>query len=161
MFDQRAEVDGCMQPGHAWLSQHYKWGLDRVFLERGHSHVIIVEDDMVFSPDFLTLFQVHPPAVCVCTLKIGMLAGPPEAAFLVLASQEAAPLLVQDPTIWCVSSWNDNGQAALGWDPQKLVCALSGPVVSHALCSHMCYGGAMLACRRTEGVRCVLHTRRM
>lgn len=47
-----------MQPGHAWLSQHYKWGLDRVFLERGHSHVIVVEDDMMFSPDFLTLFQV-------------------------------------------------------------------------------------------------------
>ena len=48
---------GCLQPGHAWLSQHYKWALDRVFLERGHSHVVIVEDDMVFSPDFLILFQ--------------------------------------------------------------------------------------------------------
>ena len=50
-----------MQPGHAWLSQHYKWGLDRVFLERGHSHVIVVEDDMMFSPDFLTLFQACTP----------------------------------------------------------------------------------------------------
>ena len=36
--------------------------------------------------------------------------------------QEAAPLLAQDPSIWCVSSWNDNGQAALDWDPQRLVC---------------------------------------
>ena len=49
------------QPGHAWLTQHYKWALDRAFHERGHSHVIVVEDDMIFSPDFLTLFQVHIP----------------------------------------------------------------------------------------------------
>ena len=60
------------QPGHAWLTQHYKWGLDRAFHERGHSHVIVVEDDMILSPDFLTLFQVRTPsnrghALCVCT----------------------------------------------------------------------------------------------
>ena len=47
------------QPGHAWLTQHYKWALDRAFHERGHSHVIVVEDDMIFSPDFLTLFLVR------------------------------------------------------------------------------------------------------
>lgn len=41
---------GGAQAGHAWLAQHYKWGLDRVFLERGHSHVVVVEDDMLFSP---------------------------------------------------------------------------------------------------------------
>lgn len=48
------------QAGHAWLAQHYKWGLDRVFhAPRSHSHVVVVEDDMVFSPDFLHFFQVH------------------------------------------------------------------------------------------------------
>ena len=70
---------GAGQPGHAWLAQHYKWGLDRVFHgapqqqqqqqqqgeaagaagaveaeggggARRHSHVVIVEDDMLFSP---------------------------------------------------------------------------------------------------------------
>ena len=50
-----------------------------------------------------------------------------------MSGQETAPLLAQDPSIWCVSSWNDNGQAALEWDRQKLVCLLhlSG---SHTLC---------------------------
>ena len=48
------------QPGHAWLAQHYRWGLGRAFdRKRGHSHVVVVEDDMVFSPDFLLFFQVQ------------------------------------------------------------------------------------------------------
>ena len=79
------------QPGHAWLAQHYKWGLDRVFLERKHSHVIIVEDDMLFSPDFLAYFYV------------------------------TAPLLDRDPSLWCISTWNDNGLKYFDWDDHKLV----------------------------------------
>ena len=80
-----------MQPGHAWLARHYKWGLDRVFLQRKHSHVIIVEDDMLFSPDFLSYFQA------------------------------TAPLLDQDPSLWCISTWNDNGLKYFDWDDRKLV----------------------------------------
>jgi hypothetical protein len=53
-----APVLGAKQPGHAWLTQHYRWAMDEVFL-RGHSHVVVVEDDMEFSPDFLRLFQVR------------------------------------------------------------------------------------------------------
>lgn len=37
----------ALQPGHAWLAQHYKYGLERTFTELAHSHVIILEDDMV------------------------------------------------------------------------------------------------------------------
>lgn len=48
-----------LQAGHAWLSQHYRWGLSRLFEEEGHTHAIILEDDMLFSPDFLTLFEVR------------------------------------------------------------------------------------------------------
>lgn len=54
-----------------------------------------------------------------------------QAAFSYLASlqtllctavrQATAPLLERDPTIWCVSSWNDNGQDSLDWDARKLV----------------------------------------
>lgn len=58
----------ALQPGHAWLSQHYKWGLNRIFLEEGHSHVIIIEDDMIFSPDFLTFFQVT--FRCECAISV-------------------------------------------------------------------------------------------
>ncbi|RMZ54421.1 hypothetical protein APUTEX25_001997, partial [Auxenochlorella protothecoides] len=82
---------GPRQPGHAWLAQHYKWGLDRLFLKGGHSHAVIVEDDMLFSPDFLTLFM------------------------------ETGWLLDADPTLWCISSWNDNGFSKdHDWDPTRL-----------------------------------------
>lgn len=67
------------QQGQAYLAQHYKWALDRVLHERGHSHAVLLEDDMLFSPDFLSYFE------------------------------QTAWLLAADPTIWCVSSWNDNG----------------------------------------------------
>ncbi|EIE21727.1 hypothetical protein COCSUDRAFT_83516, partial [Coccomyxa subellipsoidea C-169] len=72
------------------LSQHYKWGLDKIFLEEGRTHAIIIEDDMIFSPDFLAFFQA------------------------------TAGLMQQDPSIWCASSWNDNGQASLEWNKTRL-----------------------------------------
>ena len=84
----------AVQLGHAWLSQHYKWALDRVFLQQGHSHVIIVEDDMLFSPDFLHFFEA------------------------------TAVLLDRDPSLWCVSTWNDNGLKSYDWDPMRMVWAL-------------------------------------
>ena len=81
----------CLQPGHAWLTQHYKWGLDRLFTDGGHSHAIIIEDDMLFSPDFLRMFQA------------------------------TAHLLDSDPSLWCISSWNDNGLKFFGWNATRLV----------------------------------------
>ena len=38
------------QQGQAYLAQHYKWALDRVLLERNHSHAIVLEDDMARPP---------------------------------------------------------------------------------------------------------------
>ena len=40
--------------------------------------------------------------------------------------QATAGLLKADPSLWCVSSWNDNGLATLDWKPDRLVrCCLS------------------------------------
>jgi alpha-1,3-mannosyl-glycoprotein beta-1,2-N-acetylglucosaminyltransferase len=87
----RVAALGAGQAGHAWLAQHYRWGLDRLFLERRHSHAVIVEDDMLFSPDFLLYFEA------------------------------VGPLLDADPTLWCASTWNDNGFAAgHAWSPSRL-----------------------------------------
>lgn len=61
----------------AFIAQHYKRALDYAFEE--HEYVITVEDDFVFSPDFLFYFD------------------------------QTAHLLEMDPSIWCVSSWNDFG----------------------------------------------------
>ena len=87
---QRVPQLGSKQPGHAWLAQHYKWAIDRIFHERGHSHVIIAEDDMLFSKDFVTFFQ------------------------------QTAVLLERDPSLWCVSTWNDNGLERHAIDPKAL-----------------------------------------
>lgn len=79
------------QSATAYLAQHYKWVLDKLFLERGHSHVVVLEDDMLVSPDFLSLFS------------------------------ETAPLLDSDPSLLCVSSWNDNGMGNLVADNRRLM----------------------------------------
>ena len=78
------------QSSAAWLAQHFKYALDRVFVERNHSHVILLEDDMLFASDFLLLFEA------------------------------TAPLLEADPTLWCVSSWNDNGFGYLSLNSTRL-----------------------------------------
>ena len=45
--------------------------------------MIIVEDDLEISPDFFEYFTA------------------------------TLPLLRSDPSLWCVSAWNDNGKAGL------------------------------------------------
>ncbi len=60
-------------------------------MQRNHSHVVIVEDDMLFSPDFLLMFKA------------------------------TAPLLDRDPMLWCVSTWNDNGLKTFEWQPTRMV----------------------------------------
>jgi len=75
----RVPLLGPKQQGQAYLAQHYKWALDKVLVENSHSHAIVLEDDMHFSPDLLSFFR------------------------------QSAWLLDADPTIWCISTWNDNG----------------------------------------------------
>ncbi|KAF7637551.1 Alpha-1,3-mannosyl-glycoprotein 2-beta-N-acetylglucosaminyltransferase [Meloidogyne graminicola] len=65
------------------ISQHYKWALDKVFLENNFKTVIITEDDLDISPDFFIYFN------------------------------STKSLLYSDPTIWCISAWNDNGNPSL------------------------------------------------
>ena len=77
-------------PGHVALAAHYGWALKRAFGDGGASHVIILEDDMLLSRDALTFFAA------------------------------AAPLLRQDDTLWCASTWNDNGAKALLSDAASL-----------------------------------------
>ena len=77
----RKPLAGAKQQGQAYVAQHYMWALGRAFGERGASHVLIVEDDMTFAPDFLAFFEA------------------------------TARQLDSDPTLLAVSSWNDNGMA--------------------------------------------------
>jgi alpha-1,3-mannosyl-glycoprotein beta-1,2-N-acetylglucosaminyltransferase len=88
---ERVPTFGVQQHSHAYLAQHYGRALEYVFSHpSNYSHVIIVEDDMIFSPDFLSLFE------------------------------RTAYLLEIDETLMCVSSWNDNGFNDLVDDHRRL-----------------------------------------
>lgn len=78
--------DIAVQPGHKKfqgyykISRHYRWALNQVFKTLSHSSVVIVEDDLEVAPDFFEYFRA------------------------------LQPLLQSDPSLWCVSAWNDNGR---------------------------------------------------
>eukprot|EP01028_Stygiella_incarcerata_P009513 TRINITY_DN45511_c0_g1_i3.p1 TRINITY_DN45511_c0_g1~~TRINITY_DN45511_c0_g1_i3.p1 ORF type:complete len:466 (+),score=87.48 TRINITY_DN45511_c0_g1_i3:574-1971(+) len=61
------------------VAYHYKRAFEKMFVEKGFEWVIVIEDDLDISYDFFHYFD------------------------------EMVPLLLKDPTLWCASSWNDNG----------------------------------------------------
>lgn len=69
-----------VQKGYYKIARHYKWALDQVFYRFNYSVVLIVEDDLDLSPDFFEYFSA------------------------------TYSVLLADPTLWCVSAWNDNGK---------------------------------------------------
>lgn len=69
--------------GYYKISRHYKWALNQMFNTLNYNSVIIVEDDLDISPDFFEYFR------------------------------SLYPILKEDPTLWCISAWNDNGKEAL------------------------------------------------
>ncbi len=66
--------------GYYLISRHYKWALEQIFNERNYEVMVILEDDLEVSSDFLTYFAT------------------------------LAPLLISDRTLLCISAWNDNGK---------------------------------------------------
>ncbi|KAK3524786.1 hypothetical protein QTP86_005463 [Hemibagrus guttatus] len=69
--------------GYYKIARHYKWALNQVFNTFGYSTVVIVEDDLEVAPDFFEYFRA------------------------------LHPILLSDPTLWCISAWNDNGRDGL------------------------------------------------
>lgn len=75
------------------IARHYKFMFDSVFNDKfpSASFVVVVEDDMIFSPDFISYFS------------------------------QLAPIYEADPTIYCITSWNDNGFNGLVSDPRAVL----------------------------------------
>ncbi|CAJ0937898.1 unnamed protein product [Ranitomeya imitator] len=69
--------------GYYKISRHYRWALNQIFKIMGYKSVIVVEDDLEVAPDFYEYFL------------------------------STHYLLLKDPTLWCISAWNDNGKEAL------------------------------------------------
>ncbi|XP_072530872.1 alpha-1,3-mannosyl-glycoprotein 2-beta-N-acetylglucosaminyltransferase b isoform X1 [Salminus brasiliensis] len=74
--------------GYYKIARHYRWALNQVFNTFSYSTVVIVEDDLEVAPDFFEYFRA------------------------------LYPILRSDPTLWCISAWNDNGRDGLV-DPGK------------------------------------------
>ncbi|KAJ0170294.1 hypothetical protein K1T71_014222 [Dendrolimus kikuchii] len=66
--------------GYYKIARHFKFALNHVLVTLGHEAVIIVEDDLDIAHDFFEYF-------------LG-----------------TYPLLHKDPSLWCISAWNDNGK---------------------------------------------------
>ncbi|KAG5843165.1 hypothetical protein ANANG_G00185600 [Anguilla anguilla] len=69
--------------GYYKIARHYHWALNQVFTVLSYDTVVIVEDDLEVAPDFFEYFRA------------------------------LYPILRSDPTLWCVSAWNDNGRDGL------------------------------------------------
>ncbi|MCL4116845.1 UNVERIFIED_CONTAM: hypothetical protein GTU68_064524 [Idotea baltica] len=69
--------------GYFMIARHYKWALNQIFHKYNYETAIIVEDDLDIAPDFYEYFAA------------------------------TYPLLKTDPTLYCVSAWNDNGKNGL------------------------------------------------
>lgn len=87
----RPAANAFQRRGLSKISQHFRSALEATLVERGHSHVIMIEDDLLLSPDFLLLFW------------------------------SGAWLLKADPTLWCISAWNDQGFPHTTHDPSRLM----------------------------------------
>ena len=66
--------------GYVKLARHFGWALGQIFDVHDMSRVIILEDDLEISVDFFQYFAA------------------------------TARVLDADPTVFCVSAWNDHGQ---------------------------------------------------
>lgn len=88
LSDIRVRPEHRKFQGYYKIARHYHWALNQVFNTFSHSTVVIVEDDLEVAPDFFEYFRA------------------------------LYPILRADPTLWCVSAWNDNGRDALV-DPSK------------------------------------------
>ncbi|XP_038580925.1 alpha-1,3-mannosyl-glycoprotein 2-beta-N-acetylglucosaminyltransferase b [Micropterus salmoides] len=88
LSDIRVRPEHRKFQGYYKIARHYRWALNQVFNTFSHSTVVIVEDDLEVAPDFFEYFRA------------------------------LYPILRSDPTLWCVSAWNDNGRDALV-DPSK------------------------------------------
>jgi hypothetical protein len=82
--------DSARHRAYYRISAHYKHALGRLFDDLGYERVVILEDDMDLAPDFFAYFR-----------RLG-------------------DVLERDPSVYAISSWNDNGQKSLVKDERRL-----------------------------------------
>lgn len=89
MQHEQKRLRGDDSFGYQALARHFGWALGQVFAH-GHSHTIVLEDDLEIAPDFFSYFAA------------------------------TARVLDADPTLLAVSAYNDIGQGAFVSDPRRI-----------------------------------------
>ncbi|GBG24702.1 Protein O-linked-mannose beta-1,2-N-acetylglucosaminyltransferase 1 [Hondaea fermentalgiana] len=88
---EMVDAEQRKDPG-ARIAQHYKFALGYAMSHFADAPgIIIIEDDFLFSPDFVEYFST------------------------------VAPAIIKDPTLWLASAWNDNGFAGNVQDKERLL----------------------------------------
>eukprot|EP00405_Crypthecodinium_cohnii_P037162 CAMPEP_0206544664 /NCGR_PEP_ID=MMETSP0325_2-20121206/11672_1 /ASSEMBLY_ACC=CAM_ASM_000347 /TAXON_ID=2866 /ORGANISM="Crypthecodinium cohnii, Strain Seligo" /LENGTH=633 /DNA_ID=CAMNT_0054043495 /DNA_START=226 /DNA_END=2123 /DNA_ORIENTATION=- len=72
------------------ISEHFRFALTETFERRENEFAIFLETDLVVAPDFLWYFRA------------------------------SAWLLRMDPTLYCISAWNDNGNKDLVFNDKRI-----------------------------------------
>lgn len=109
--------------GYYKISRHYRWALNQVFRTLSHSSVVIVEDDLevglrlnTFTINTNAPVEIHMLILqlvkCWVFSHFNSLISPPlqVAPDFFEYFRATLPLLMADPSLWCVSAWNDNGR---------------------------------------------------
>jgi alpha-1,3-mannosyl-glycoprotein beta-1,2-N-acetylglucosaminyltransferase len=92
----QAHYEAYIQPYYR-LSRHYKWAITQVLEILMFEQVIVLEDDLEVAP-----------GICFYRLILDFFRY--FSAFL--------PVLLSDPTVFCISAWNDNGREHLVSDSE-------------------------------------------
>ena len=91
LFGLRGVQHAPVGTGTSRISQHYKISLSAIFSMYPRApHAIVLEEDLDVSPDFFSYFS------------------------------QTVGLLSQDPSIYCISAWNDLGYEYTSADPSAL-----------------------------------------
>lgn len=72
------------------ISRHYRWALARAFAQPSVTRVVVLEDDLEVAEDFFAYFDA------------------------------LAPVLDADPSLFCISAWNDNSRPHFGASAEQL-----------------------------------------
>eukprot|EP00434_Breviolum_minutum_P018029 symbB.v1.2.015897.t2/scaffold1195.1/size134849/8 len=79
-----------MEVAVAKIAAHFRFALSQSFEVAKHEFTLLIENDLILAPDFLWYFRL------------------------------AGSLLDRDASLWCISSWNDNGFRDIVSDEKKL-----------------------------------------
>ena len=78
------------------IAAHVKFAMNEAFVKRNHSHLILLEDDLEVRALFILVIRLIVRATQVSEDFLHYF-------------ESTAWLIDHDPSLWCISAWNDNG----------------------------------------------------